>query len=342
MTKLFYLFILFAISVNAQIVNLKITDFSDNLPLDDADIYFKNSTKNFVSDQQGKAIVDLNNVLQTDELIVSKKDYQDAILKVSDLKSELNIKLEKVSEVELKEAFVTNLKAEDILQKVIDNYDKNFNTEKYYFLANYTQEAIYDSTNIDLLNVDLQFKFKKDNFNVKSNNKVNQMIDSDFKNKRDTSVNQYLKSISIKNVLKLILENILKKEYTNQRVLISKYSDKIINEIILESENKNIRILIDKDSYAVVEFFSSSEEYQSKQGVYVRLTSLSYKYRLHKGYWVLKESEGYWNITFKNEEEKGVASDKTFKINVFDYDTKPFPEFNKSVNEKMDIRRSFK
>ena len=87
MRKLFYLFILFAISVNAQIVNLKITDFSDNLSIDDADIYFKNSTKNFVSDLQGKAVVDLSNVSQTDELIVSKKDYQDAILKVSDLKS---------------------------------------------------------------------------------------------------------------------------------------------------------------------------------------------------------------------------------------------------------------
>ena len=60
MKKLVYLFIFFAISVNAQIVNLKITDFSDNLPLDDADIYFKNSTKNFVSDQHGKAIIDLS------------------------------------------------------------------------------------------------------------------------------------------------------------------------------------------------------------------------------------------------------------------------------------------
>ena len=84
MRKLFYLFILFAISVNAQIVNLKITDFSDNLSIDDADIYFKNSTKNFVSDLQGKAIIDLSNVLQTDELIVSKKDYQDARANPSD------------------------------------------------------------------------------------------------------------------------------------------------------------------------------------------------------------------------------------------------------------------
>lgn len=129
MKKLFYLFTLFTICLNAQIVNLKILDLSDNLPLDDADIYFKNSTKNFVSDQEGKAVVDLSNVTQNDELIVSKKDYQDAIIKVSELKPEMIIKLEKVSEVELKEAFVTNLKAEDILQKVIENYDKNFNTE---------------------------------------------------------------------------------------------------------------------------------------------------------------------------------------------------------------------
>lgn len=73
MKKLFYLFTLFTICLNAQIVNLKILDLSDNLPLDDADIYFKNSTKNFVSDQEGKAVVDLSNVTQNDELIVSKK-----------------------------------------------------------------------------------------------------------------------------------------------------------------------------------------------------------------------------------------------------------------------------
>ena len=155
MKKLVYLFIFFAISVNAQIVNLKITDFSDNLPLDDADIYFKNSTKNFVSDQQGKAIIDLSNVSQTDELIVSKKDYQDAILKVSELKSELNIKLEKVSEVELKEAFVTNLKAEDILKKVIKNYDKNFNTEQHFYKVNFILDAVIDSVNRDFFDVDL-------------------------------------------------------------------------------------------------------------------------------------------------------------------------------------------
>ena len=119
MKKLVYLFIFFAISVNAQIVNLKILDLSDNFPLDDADVYFKNSTKNFISDMEGKAIVDLSNVSQTDELIVSKKDYQDAVIKVSDLKSDMVVKLEKVSEVELKEAFVTNLKTEDILKTKI-------------------------------------------------------------------------------------------------------------------------------------------------------------------------------------------------------------------------------
>ena len=169
MKKLVYLFIFFAISVNAQIVNLKITDFSDNLPLDDADIYFKNSTKNFVSDQHGKAIIDLSNISQADELIVSKKDYQDAILKVSDLKSELNIKLEKVSEVELQEAFITNLKAEDILKKVIENYDKNFNTDEHFYKVNFIIDEIVDSTKRDFIDLDLQLRFKKDNLNIKSN-----------------------------------------------------------------------------------------------------------------------------------------------------------------------------
>lgn len=133
MKKLFYLFILFSISLNAQIINLTILDF-DNLPLDDADIYFKTSTKNFISDMHGKVVVDLSDVSGKDELIISKKDYQDAIIKISDLKTDLNVRLEKAKEIELKEAFVSNLKPADILQKVIDNYEKNYNVEKYFYL----------------------------------------------------------------------------------------------------------------------------------------------------------------------------------------------------------------
>ncbi|MCA4810467.1 hypothetical protein IF128_12075, partial [Empedobacter stercoris] len=173
MKRLILLYTLFAICVNAQIVNVKITDFSSNFPLDDADVYFKNSTKNFVSDMEGKAVVDLSNVTQNDELIVSKKDYQDAIIKVSELKPEMIIKLEKVSEVELKEAFVTNLKAEDILQKVIENYDKNFNTEQHFYKVNFVLDEVVDSTKRDFIDLDLQLRFKKDNLSIKSYNRVN-------------------------------------------------------------------------------------------------------------------------------------------------------------------------
>ncbi len=88
---------------------------------------FKNSTKNFVSDQTRKAIIDLSNISQTDELIVSKKDYQDAILKVSDLKSELDIKLEKVSELEFSRSFHYKPESRRYFAKSdYDNYDKNF------------------------------------------------------------------------------------------------------------------------------------------------------------------------------------------------------------------------
>ena len=174
-------------SLNAQIINLKILDF-DNLPLDDADIYFKTSTKNFISDMEGKAIVDLANVSRNDELIISKKDYQDAIIKVSELKSNLNVKLEKVSEIELKEAFVSNLKSEDILKKVIDNYEKNYNVEKYYYLVDFKQNVVYDSLEREYINLDLEFKFNKDNLKIKSNKEPKEIIDVE----RDRKVNRIL------------------------------------------------------------------------------------------------------------------------------------------------------
>ncbi|MFV0208337.1 hypothetical protein OBK19_09135 [Empedobacter falsenii] len=43
------------------------------------------------------------------------------------------------------------------------------------------------------------------------------------------------------------------------------------------------------------------------------------------------------------EEDKSQhVNDVKINLEVKDFSTQPFPEFNKSVNEKMDIRRSFK
>ncbi|MDM1061013.1 hypothetical protein HXZ62_00325 [Empedobacter falsenii] len=346
MKKLFFLFIFFAICVNAQIVNLKITDFSDNLPLDDADIYFKNSTKNFVSDQQGKAIIDLSNVLQTDELIVSKKDYQDAVLKVSDLKSELNIKLEKVSEVELKEAFVTNLKAENILQKVIDNYDKNFNTEQHFYKVNFTLDAVIDSVNRDLFDADLQFRFKKDQVKIHSNNLINKRIVGEgVHQKASYRMMHYFNDISLLRLIKDMQLKLLGKVYDQEKVLISKYADRYMYEVEFKNSGINVTnsFLIDKVTFAIVEHKVTQENrYNEEEGTMMNFNEVVYKYRPYQNKWILKESYRKWNATYLEADKSQHTNDVKVILEVKDFSTQPFSEFNKSVNEKMDIRRSFK
>jgi len=109
-----FLFLIFSIGIKAQSIELNIVDYSNQLPIDDVDLYFKKSTKNFISDIDGNVVIDISDVNKDDELLIAKKDFQNATIKISDLKSNMIIKLEKVSAIELQEAFVTNLKAEDI------------------------------------------------------------------------------------------------------------------------------------------------------------------------------------------------------------------------------------
>ncbi|MFV0150256.1 hypothetical protein OBJ96_11275 [Empedobacter falsenii] len=344
MNKLFYFLTLFAICVNAQIVNVKITDFSSNFPLDDADVYFKNSTKNFVSDQEGKAVVDLNNVLQNDELIVSKKDYQDAIIKVSELKPEMIIKLEKVSEVELKEAFVINLKAEDILQKVYDNYDKNFKVDEYYFLVNFQQDLWYNKNDRDFIDADLQFKFKRGDLKIKSKGNVNNEIKSGREPNSNIRLIYYLESIYLKEkYIKQFLGLLKEKKYEEANLSLTKYGDRFIYEVTIKTKSRDLFLLIDKESFAVVEFYWETNIPETKYSgnEFLREAKVVYRYRPHNGNWVLKETSAIWNTTYEKDDIK-IDLDMSFNIIVNDYSLKPFPEFNKSVNEKMDIRRSFK
>ncbi|MFV0158893.1 hypothetical protein OBK24_10585 [Empedobacter falsenii] len=344
MNKLFYFLTLFAICVNAQIVNVKITDFSSNFPLDAADVYFKNSTKNFVSDQEGKAVVDLSNVTQNDELIVSKKDYQDAIIKVSELKPEMIIKLEKVSEVELKEAFVTNLKAEDILQKVYDNYDKNFKVDEYYFLVNFQQDLWYNKNDRDFIDADLQFKFKRGDLKIKSKGNVNNEIKSGREPNSNIRLIYYLESIYLKEkYIKQFLGLLKEKKYEEANLSLTKYGDRFIYEVTIKTKSRDLFLLIDKESFAVVEFYWETNIPETKYSgnEFLREAKVVYRYRPHNGNWVLKETSAIWNTTYEKDDIK-IDLDMNFNIIVNDYSLKPFPEFNKSVNEKMDIRRSFK
>ncbi|NOJ74492.1 hypothetical protein [Empedobacter stercoris] len=344
MKRLILLFTLFTICVNAQIVNIKITDFSSNFPLDDADVYFKNSTKNFVSDQEGKAVVDLSNVTQNDELIVSKKDYQDAIIKVSELKPEMIIKLEKVSEVELKEAFVTNLKAEDILQKVYDNYDKNFKVDEYYFLVNFQQDLWYNKNDRDFIDADLQFKFKRGDLKIKSKGNVNNEIKSGREPNSNIRLIYYLESIYLKEkYIKQFLGLLKEKKYEEANLSLTKYGDRFIYEVTIKTKSRDLFLLIDKESFAVVEFYWETNIPETKYSgnEFLREAKVVYRYRPHNGNWVLKETSAIWNTTYEKDDIK-IDLDMSFNIIVNDYSLKPFPEFNKSVNEKMDIRRSFK
>ena len=336
MKKLFYLFILFSMSLNAQIINLKILDF-DNLPLDDADIYFKTSTKNFISDMEGKAIVDLANVSRNDELIISKKDYQDAIIKVSELKSNLNVKLEKVSEIELKEAFVSNLKSEDILKKVIDNYEKNYNVEKYYYLVDFKQNVVYDSLEREYINLDLEFKFNKDNLKIKSNKEPKEIIDVERDRKVNIILNNYLKNISIIENLKNMLNNVIEKNYAVNKLSISQYSDNTVYVITLENDTKQNLLTIDKSAYAVIDFTSKVFEEKDK---YSGLSEISYKFRPYQDKWILKESSVFSKLDVDLGEKTNVVID--IKLQVGDFNLKSFNGFNRTINPYKNIRSNFK
>lgn len=336
MKKLFYLFILFSMSLNAQIINLKILDF-DNLPLDDADIYFKTSTKNFISDMEGKAIVDLANVSRNDELIISKKDYQDAIIKVSELKSNLNVKLEKVSEIELKEAFVSNLKSEDILKKVIDNYEKNYNVEKYYYLVDFKQNVVYDSLEREYINLDLEFKFNKDNLKIKSNKEPKEIIDVERDRKVNIILNNYLKNISIIENLKNMLNNVIEKKYAVNKLSISQYSDNTVYVITLENDTKQNLLTIDKSAYAVIDFTSKVFEEKDK---YSGLSEISYKFRPYQDKWILKESSVFSKLDVDLGEKTNVVID--IKLQVGDFNLKSFNGFNRTINPYKNIRSNFK
>ncbi len=323
-------------SLNAQIINLKILDF-DNLPLDDADIYFKTSTKNFISDMEGKAIVDLANVSRNDELIISKKDYQDAIIKVSELKSNLNVKLEKVSEIELKEAFVSNLKSEDILKKVIDNYEKNYNVEKYYYLVDFKQNVVYDSLEREYINLDLEFKFNKDNLKIKSNKEPKEIIDVERDRKVNIILNNYLKNISIIENLKNMLNNVIEKKYAVNKLSISQYSDNTVYVITLENDTKQNLLTIDKSAYAVIDFTSKVFEEKDK---YSGLSEISYKFRPYQDKWILKESSVFSKLDVDLGEKTNVVID--IKLQVGDFNLKSFNGFNRTINPYKNIRSNFK
>ncbi|MFV0145471.1 hypothetical protein OBJ99_01505 [Empedobacter falsenii] len=336
MKKTLLLFTLFTFFVNAQFINLKIVDYSDKLPIDDVDIYFKSSSRNFVSDLEGKVVIDLSNINARDELIISKKDYQDALVKVADIKTDLTIELEKLSRIELAETLITNLKAEDILEKAIDNYEQNFNVDKYYFLADYRQNILYDSIDNDFLNLDLQFKFDKGSLKIKSNNKLKEHVKVNREKKVNLILSYYFNNLSILEILKDNHSKLLTNFYSVKKVDVSKYSNQIIYLIHLEDDNNKTLITVDKNNFAIVDFVAESYMTQDKGNGF---SAISYKFRPHNGKWILKESALQANIDILSEEQMNIGID--VDINVSDYSDKPFKGFNKTINPYKDIRLNF-
>ncbi|HEY4540341.1 MAG TPA: hypothetical protein VIG94_10070, partial [Faecalibacter sp.] len=67
-----------------------------------------------------------------------------------------------------------------------------------------------------------------------------------------------------------------------------------------------------------------------------------YKYRPFQNKWILKESYRKWNTSYLDEVNTKHIIDVKINLEVNDFSDQPFPEFIKSVNEKNDIRKSFK
>ena len=347
MNKYFLLLLLFGISISAQIKNIKIVDKENNLPLADSDIYFNQSTKNFISDKDGNVVVDLNNISPNDELIISKKDFENAVFKITELKAdELIIKLSKVDEIELKESFITNLKAKDILEKVIENYDKNFNTDQHFYKVNYTLDAIIDSINRDYTDVNLQFRFKKNQVKIHSNGKVNnRIIGEGLHLKSSYKMNDYFNNISLINRVESMQKKLVEKSYDKEKVTITKYADKYMYELEFKKSDINLtnNFLIDKETFAIVEHSSIQENRNFEEsGNKLNNNEVMYKYRPFQDKWILKESYRNWNTTYLDEMNTTHNIDVKINLEVKEFSEQPFPEFNKSVNEKKDIRINFK
>jgi len=347
MNKIFLFLLLLGFSVSAQIKNIKIVDKENNSPIADSDIYFTQSTKNFISDQNGKAILDLQNIAPNDELIIAKKDYQNAVFKISELKAdELIIQLEKVDEIELQETFITNLKAKDILQKVIDHYEKNFTAEQHYYKVNLTHDAIIDSINRDYINVDLQLRFKNNQVKIHSNGKANdRIVGEGMHQKWDYRLLHFFNNISLHRLIESMHKKLVEKTYDEEKVWLTKYADKYMYELKFKNNKFNVinYFLIDKETFAIVEHTTTQEnQLYEKQNDFVVYYGLTYKYRPYKNRWILKESQSSGSTIYLDEMKNKHILDRKLNLEVKDFSDQPFPEFNQSVNEKMDIRKSFK
>ena len=329
----------------SQNIKIKVTDSNTDLPLANADLYFLYSTQNFTTDNHGIAVINLSETSENDELIVAKKNYQNVVLLVSSIKSNLNIQLNQIEEIELSEAVFTNLKAEDILRKVIENYDKNFNVDKYYFLVDLQQDLKIDNVYENSINLNLQLKLDKGKVKAKSSGIVKKKYERGV---APVEINfdksEYFKHLYVLEAVKSTYENLNKNNFISKDLKIIEYAGKKMFEISLENKNNDkTYYLIDRETYSIVECELKINNViaTNKNTPLERVGKISYKYRPFNDKWVLKESKVIFNMNLKEFNNQDLNIDFEHKISTWNFSEKPFQHFNKNINLSENLHNLF-
>lgn len=124
---------------------------------------------------------------------------------------------------------------------MIENYDKNFNTEQHFYKVNFVLDAIIDSINRDYTDVDLQFRFKKNQVKIHSNGKINnRFIGDELHLKSHYKLNEYFNNISLLGVIERMQKKLVEKTYDEEKVWITKYADKYMYELEFKHSKSNV------------------------------------------------------------------------------------------------------
>ena len=336
---------LFSLIISAQTIDLTIVDYSSNLPLENADVYFKNSSKNFISDHKGRLTIDLSDIHSHDELIVSKKEYHSIQIAVESINADLMVKLERIDEIDLNEAIVTNVTLDDVLRKVIENYPQNYNVDQYYLLVDLKQNIKIDTLYENLLNFNVQLKFNNGKVKAKSSGIIkNRVEDGVAPIQVSFDQSDYFKHLYLLEGIKILREKYRKNHYSFSELKRTEYAGKKMYEVFIENgEHDKNYLLIDRDSYSIVEYLyiirntisTNKNTPLSRNGI------VSFKYRPYREGWVLKESEVNFKMQLDHQKYKNLQVDFYHKITTSNFSEKPFQYFNKNIDLNQNLHDQF-
>ena len=111
-------------------------------------------------------------------------------------------------------------------------------------------------------------------------------------------------------------------------------------DIDLTAQKEQKKELDEKNKILEHQSKMENVEYKKSNDIVVYYDQI-YKYRPFQGKWILKETSSTSNTIYLDNEKIKHVFDVKVNLEVKDFNSQPFPEFKKSVNEKMDIRRSF-